>query len=386
MKFDTHRQNKIVIGLVIAFTSSVSFAFYCPPQYQESFVEPMFEAATEALNEAIEAVDQALSKELDTYSERINSAVAVLTKQKAMAANQIADANRTAAQMTAESLNVLAQTERVKAARFEYGSEFGQGYQPCAVYAGRNLIANRDAEMGEERRTRMMSEVVAAPGRYVDTNQAIQTLAKDHRDNFCTQDQVNSGMCSTTGSMAGASLTASTLFEPMMETDERYRAKVAFVNNVVGLPDAPVPAAAANTPSASAYVLAKAQKDALMSPALASFKELQLDYTGIDSSHSGSDIPMAVRMNKEIKRYLGNTPEYEAWTKIMAAQNSRGLMVEMLKVKALDLVVLEKQYRQYERMEANLATMVAGEMRKQAERTTMAAEQATRQGVKSQIK
>lgn len=288
--------------------------------------------------------------------------------------------------MTAESLNVMAQTERVKQARFDYGGEFGQGFQPCVVYAGRNLMANREAEMGEERRTRMMSEVVAAPGKYVDPGPALSQLAKDHRDNYCTQDQVNAGMCSTVGAMAGKSLNVATLFEPVMESDPLYKAKVAFVNNVVPLPDAPIPPSAANTPAAANYALAKAQKDALMSPALASFKELQIEYSGIESSHSGADIPVAVRMNREVKRYLGNTAEYESWTKTMSAQNNRGLLVEMLKVKALDLVVLERQYRQYERMEANLATMVAGEMRKQSERADAAAAQAARQDVKNQTK
>lgn len=386
MEMNTPRQRKIVIGVTIALTSTMAFTFYCPPQYQENFVEPMFQSSTQALNEAIQAVDAALSAELEMYSQRINSAVAVLTKQKAVAANQIADANRTAAQMTAQSMNVLAQTERVKQARFEYGGEFGQGYQPCLVYAGRNLMANREAVMGEERRTRMMSEVVAAPGKYLDPTQALSQMAKDHRDNFCTQDQVNAGMCSSVGAMAGKSINVATLFEPVMESEPLYKAKVAFVNNVVPLPDAPVPQSAANTPAAAAYVLAKAQKDALMSPALASFKEIQIEYSGIDSSHSGSDIPMAVRIDREVKRYLGNTPEYEAWNKAMAGQNSRGLLVELLKVKALDLVLLERQYRQYERMEAMLATMVAGEMRKQSERVNAAAMQATSQDVKSQIK
>lgn len=386
MEMNTLRQRKIVIGVTVALTSTLAFGFYCPPQYQENFVQPMFQSSTQALNEAIQAVDAALSAELEMYSQRINSAVAVLTKQKAVAANQIADANRTAAQMTAQSLNVLAQTERVKQARFEYGGEFGQGFQPCLVYAGRNLIANREAEMGEERRTRMMSEVVAAPGKYADPGQALSQMAKDHRDNFCTQDQVNAGMCSSVGAMAGKSLNVATLFEPVMESEALYKAKIAFVNNVVPQPDAPVPQSAANTPAAATYALAKAQKDALMSPALASFKELQIEYSGIESSHSGSDIPMAVRVDREVKRYLGNTPEYQSWTKTMAGQNSRGLLVEMLKVKALDLVLLERQYRQYERMEANLATMVAGEMRKQSERTDAAAMQATRQDVKSQIK
>lgn len=386
MQMNTLRQRKVAIGITIAFTSTVSFAYYCPPQYIESFVQPMFSSSTLALNQAIQAVDLALSTEMEMYSLRLNSAVAILTKQKAIATNQIADANRTSTQMTAQAMNVLSQTERVKEATFTYGGEFGQGYKPCAVYPGRTLMANRDAEMGEERRNRMMSEVVAAPGRYGDTTAAIQSLAKEHRDNFCTPDQVSSGMCASAGAMAGASLNVSTLFEPVMESDPAYKAKIAFVNNVVGLPDAPVPHSAANTPAAASYVLAKAQKDALMSPALASLKEIQLDYTGINSSHTGSDIPMAVRVNREVTRYLGNTAEYQAWSKVMVGQNSRGLLVEMLKVKALDLVLLEKQYRQYERMEANLATVVASEMRKQNVRATSASGQAARQDAASRIK
>jgi hypothetical protein len=377
---------RIAIGVTVALTSGAAFGFYCPPQYQEDFVRPMFLSATAALNTAIKGVDAALSAELTMYSQRLVSAVAVLTKQKALVANQIADANRTAAQSTASALSALSQAERVKQARFLYGGEFGQGFQPCITYAGRSLIANRDALMGEERRNRIQSEVVAAPGRYVDPVQAEQYLAKEHRDYFCTPDQVKSGMCDKVGAMPGASLSAATLFEPVMESDQLYRAKVAFINNVAGSPDAPIPEGAGNTPAATAYAMAKAQKDALTSPALASLKELQLEYTGVNTAHGGSDIPIATRMEREVKRYLGNTPEYEAWSKTMAAQNSRGLLVEMLKLKALDLVLLEKQYRQYERMEANLATLVAGQVRGQAERATNAAEQAAREQVKGQIK
>jgi len=385
MTFDPLRYPRLALGLTIAMTSTVSYAFLCPPQYQETLVAPMFTSATTALNQAISAVDAALSAEMEMYSQRMTSAVAVLTKQKAITANQIADASKNAAQTTASALNVLAQTERVKEARFEYGGEFGQGYQPCVVYSGRNLIANRESQLGEERRVRMMSEIVAAPGRYVDPVAARTQLARDHRDNFCTPAQVASGMCAQPGAMAGASLTAATLFEPMMEGDPAYRAKVAFVNNVAGLPDAPVPAQAAKSPAATAYALAKAQKDALVSPALASFKEVQLDYTGVNLTEGGSDIPLATRLDREVKRYLGNTEEYTTWSKVMAGQNPRGLMVEMLKVKSLDLLLLEKQYRQYERMEANLATLVAGELRGKMGSTQSAAERAARQHAAQQI-
>jgi hypothetical protein len=378
-------QRRVMIATAIALTSGLAFAQFCPPQYQENFVQPMFQNATGAIEAEISSVDSALSSELELYSQRINSAVAVLTKQKALAANQIADANRTAAQTTATALNALSQAERVKDARFEYGPEFGQGYQPCAIYAERNLIANRDAEMGEERRVRVMSELVSAPGRYTDPVQAEQIRAQEHRQYFCTEDQVKSGMCDSVGPMAGASVTAATLFQPVMEADSLYRAKVAFGNNLMGPPDAPVPAAAAGSPAAVTYALAKAQKDALVSPALASLKEIQLEYTGVDAAHGGSDIPMAVRLEREVQRYLGNTADYDAWTKAMAGQNTRGLLVELLKEKALDLVLLERQYRQYERMEANLATLVAGQLRNDSQRAAAVVGQAAGQQAKSQI-
>jgi hypothetical protein len=385
MKLSTQNQQRVAVGVTLAMTFSAAVA-WCPPQYQESFVAPSFAASTSSLLAAISAVDVALSGELEMYSQRINSAIAVLTKQKAVAANQIAEAQRTSTQMTAEAMNVMAQTDRVKAARFEYGGEFGQGFQPCKVYSGRTLIANRDAEMGEERRVRIANEVVAAPGRFVDPIQAQAMMAKQHKELFCTQDEVDSGLCAAKGSMPGASVNVATLFEPVMEGDSLYTAKTAFVNNVVGAPDAPVPANLAKSPAAEAYLYAKAQKDALMSPAVTSLKELQLEYSGIDVAHGGSDIPMGVRVEREVKRYLGNSPEYEAWAKTMAAQNTRGLLVEALKVKALDLALLEREYRQQERLEGVLSSLVGAQLRNKQAAVAAAADRAQRESVRTQIK
>jgi hypothetical protein len=374
----------LVVSLVLA--SSVAAAF-CPPQYVNEWVAPQFANATQVLNQAMNAVDSALSAQLEMQNQRLTSAIAVLTKQKAVAANQIADAGRTAAQQTATALNVLAQSERVKAARFDFGGEFGQGYSPCKVYAARSVIAGRDSEMQEERRVRVNSEILAAPGRYADPDQARRSLVQAHQD-FCTQDQVDSGLCKTKGALPGADLTVSTLFEPAMEGEKLYNAKVAFVNNAVGMPDGVIPTGAAGAPSAEAYTQAKSRKDALVSPALTSLKEIQLDYSGVNSAHGGQDLPLAVHFRNEVKRYAGNSPEYAAWARVMSAQNERGLLVEMLKVKALDLAVLEKQYRQYERMEASLATLVAMEAGDSgvATRVNAAAQQAVRQNVTQKIK
>jgi len=381
------RRWKAAFGITLVLSSTWAYAAYCPPQYQENWVAPQFQNATKVLNQAISAVDKALSAQLEMNSQRLTSAIAVLTKQKAMAANQIADSSRTASQQVATSLNVLAQTERVKQARFDYGGEFGQGYSPCKVYSTRQVIANRDADMATERRARVMSEVVAAPGRYVDPIQGQRALIEANKD-FCAQDQVDSGLCKTVGAIPGASLTVATLFEPAMEGEKLYDAKVAFVNNMVGVPDGPVPTAAGSTPATAAYSLAKARKDALISPAIASLKEIQLDYSGVTGTETGKDIPLAVHFRNEVKRYAGNSAEYDAWARVMSAQNERGALVELLKVKALDLAIHEKQYRQYERMEAQLAALVALEVQSSGSQnqTAVAAERAAKQNVTNAIK
>ena len=76
----------------------------------------------------------------------------------------------------------------------------------------------------------------------------------------------------------------------------------------------------------------------MRSSALASLKQIQLETTsGQDGEHSHGDLPLSKQYETEIKRYAGNTPEYQNWSRVMAAQNDRGAMVELLKIKALDL-------------------------------------------------
>nr|WP_314477409.1 hypothetical protein [uncultured Pseudomonas sp.] len=387
--FDPSRESrkwKVSFGISLALTSTLAWA-YCPPQYQETVVAPAFTIATQTLNAAMSTVDASLSALLETESQRLTSAIAVLTKQKALSANTMAEAGRNSALQTANALNVLAQTERVKQARFDYGGEFGQGYSPCTVYAARQVISNRDADMATEVRQRVRSEVAAAPGTYADPI-ATQAALLKARQSFCTQDQADSGLCKGVGSMPGADLTVATLFEPAMEDEPLYSAKVSFVNNVAGLPDGPVPAAAGQSAATADYALSKARKDALVSPAIATLKAIQLDYSGVEGKETGIDLPLAQHFRTEVKRYSGNTSEYNNWARVMAAQNERGALVELLKIKALDLAILEKQYRQYENMEAQLASLVSMQVTSSGAqaRTSEAAEDAAKQNVQRSVR
>lgn len=352
------RKLRIFLAVAGIGLSSAAQAATCPPQYQESWVAPQFANATAVLNASLKSVDASLSTQLTFQSERLNSAIAVLTQQKALSASQLADVNRTTAQQVATGLGALSQTERVKAARFDYGGEFGQGFSPCEVYATRSVIASRDADMVAELGSRVQSEVIAAPGRYASRVEAAAQLFKDNQAS-CTEDMVKVGLCRSVGATPGASMSVATLFDVADEGDDVYKAKNAFINNIVGLPDPPL-----NTlkgPAQEAYMLAKARKDAVLSPAVASLKALQLEYSGVEGGETGAGVPLAQMFRDEVARYAGGTQANEAWSRVMAAQNERGAMVEILKIKALDLAIQTRQLRQYERMEANLAALVAAE-------------------------
>ena len=371
-----------IVGLTAMATATAAWA-YCPPQYQEDWVQPSFSIASQTLQNAIRAMDTALSTQLKVQSERLVSAIAVLTKQKAVAANQIADGLRNSNQEVALGLNALAQAERVKRARFEFGGEFGQGYSPCYVFAGRISIGINESDLLGAAGHAIRTGVQAAPGRYASPVAAQKEMLEEHNKLFCTKDQADSGLCQGEGKLPGASLSAGTLFKPSIEGEALTTAKDAFINNVAGLPDGVVPKEGAKSEAAAAYQLAKMGKDATRSAALTSLKQIQLETTGSNEGEHGGEVPLSEQYAKEVKRYAGNTQEYRDWARVMAAQNDRGVLVDLLKIKALDLSLQERQFRQWERMEAQIASVVAGRLKSgKAPQSDAAGDSAVRQAAK----
>lgn len=379
-------KRRLVVGLSSVSVAVSAYAF-CPPQYQETWVYPAFAWAAGTVTATITQMDLALSAQLWYQSERLISGIAVLTKQKSVAANQVADGLRNSNQNIAVSLNALAQAERVKKAKFEYGGEFGQGYSPCYVFQGRLSISRAESDLNGAAAAAVRTQVQAAPGRFANPVNAQKEMLEEHNKLFCTRDQVDSGLCAAEGSLAGASLNVATMFKPTATEEDLTRAKTAFINNLAGLPDAEVPRGGSATAVAASYQLAKVQKDAVRSSALASLKQIQLETTsGGHGEHGEGDLPLAMQYETEVKRYAGDTAEYQNWSKVMAAQNDRGLLVELLKIRALDMSMQERQYRQWERIEAQLASAVAAKLKSgQARAADAAAQAAVRQSAASKL-
>lgn len=378
-------QRRLVVGLTGISVAASAYA-WCPPQYQEAWVYPAFAWSATTITGTITALDAALSAQLWFQSERLISAVAILTKQKAVSANQISDGLRNTNQNIAVSLSALAQADRVKKARFEYGGDFGQGYSPCYVFQGRLGISRAESDLTGMAAASVRTDVQAAPGRFANPVMAQKEMLEQHNKLFCTKDQADSGLCASEGSLAGANLNVATLFKPTANEEDLTKAKSSFINYMAGLPDGEVPQGAGSSEVAASYQQAKMQKDAVRSSALASLKQIQLETTsGQDGEHGEGDLPLSKQYETEIKRYSGNTAEYQTWARVMAAQNDRGAMVELLKIKALDLSLQERQFRQWERMEAQLASAVAAKLKSQSRKADAAANSAVRQTAASKL-
>ena len=77
-------QRRVVVGFT-GLSVAVSAYAWCPPQYQEAWVYPAFAWSASTITGTITAMDLALSAQLWFQSERLISAVAILTKQKVSA-------------------------------------------------------------------------------------------------------------------------------------------------------------------------------------------------------------------------------------------------------------------------------------------------------------
>ena len=357
--------SKLLFPTVAIICSTKALAYYCP-LYQTEVVQPMFVNATLSMNSAILSMDSTLSAQLKLQSEQVLSGLQILTKQKAISAHQATDTDRKAAQVYTEAMNEFNTQRKVAEVVRDYSPQLGQGYNACLIAEERNELATQQGAM-EAEIIREMKFIYGGPGRYVsDYAAGKDQILEDYKSNFCSKSQVESGLCDKVGKYAG--LDASIFFKPDTDgTGNQQIARITFINSAVGTPDAIVTKDAAKSSAAQQYLLAKTQKDALISPAINALQNLSVNYSTADTGHTGASKSSVMDQYKvQVNRYFGGTAENEKWTKTLTAQAERGLLVEHLKMKALALSLASQKYKQYELMESQLAALVALEVQKGA--------------------
>ena len=322
---------------------------------------------TTLINEIISRVT-GTSNSNATNERKIMSALKVQTKQISVSADK--EAANMSQVMQALSTTVIAQESAIQVQKVmeDFGASTGQGFDPCGEQVKSRAVAAGYADSTNV--VNMVRGVEAAPGVYKSRGTALAARVSEHRTNFCTADERSAGLCTTVGANAGASLTFSTMLQTARVGDMADRAKNAFVNHIFGLPDQPLDASQANTPEGLAFVRDKMMRDGIRSISMTSLKAVQAMNTSAAAS-SGStadndghvaDQSFLDAVKTKVDQYAGGA-NYKQWEVSLTTQSERGLLVNLAKMSAFKLYMTAVEYDQYERMEANLAGLLAIENR-----------------------
>jgi hypothetical protein len=289
-----------------------------------------------AATDSITTLDQQQTQE-------VVSSIKVLTEQVNQSAQNNDATNLQAEQASAAFQTDLATKEVVDKIVNDFQS---QGYNPCAQATATKAMAAAEVAARGSVPQRVASEVQAGGGRYGVLASVIAQREAQHQAHFCTQAEVNAGLCSSVGAIPGGDSNASLIFSTATDANS-VAAKNAVINNIIGVPDQALPPNTANTPQGQAYLLAKKQKDAFLAFPAYSLKSIQADAEGFDSF-----------MAERVGQYFG-TAAATQWAQDQASEGERGVVVDAVKIEGLILKVRERELRQDLRAEANQAAELA---------------------------
>lgn len=368
---------KPIIMKVTALTASLSFFGFASAVYivdgadatatvamqpamlaTNTSITTNFQSVVAVFESSMNAMDVAVSNAFKLENQMVMDAVKVLTKQSSVSANILAENTVQNAQAEASVLEADKKKERILQTNETYGVN-GQGYKVCTVLSERQQIENAAVNNKNSVPSQTTNTVYASAGGYGDPHKVKQAMNENHSMKYCTSEQAASGYCDRVTGESGWDLLASTLFTPTVEGSPVYDAQNALINNMVGLPDRPMPKTAQGSPNASKYLASKQNKDAIISPAIYSLKSIQAEFTGLGSPDSGAKIIPIVSINDQVRRYLGSGEEYMNWNKVLVGASEHGVMKELLQIQALQLYLKARQYHQGEREEMLLAGLVA---------------------------
>ena len=342
----------VVGGLLV---SGVAYGALYGGGPAETWTIGMISALTGAVVAQLAAFQALFMAQSQLRFEQLISAVAVATKQEGVSANQVVDATRNAGQTLVNAVRAQRINDATIKAYLDYSPTTGQGYDACGtIVRNRTLDKAFDDVPGLARQT--VAQLDAAPGATVDSRVgAMANRLNMHRTKFCTPAEASAGLCSV-GSVPGGDTNAGLLFTGVdIESDEAL-ARKAFIQNVIGAPDERISSDAGKSPAGQAYLFEKYRKDSLLS--IPAYSLAMIDANNTRTEAYGGKSPNEM-MKLRVNQYFGGK-EAQQWSSSMAAQTTRGLIVEATKMAGLEVWMRHKQYEQGQRLEANLAALVLG--------------------------
>lgn len=216
-----------------------------------------------------------------------------------------------------------------------------QGTDPCGTMAKDQAIHAAEQQL-PTKVDATYAQVQA--NKFSGTASAIAARDAQHRSKFCTQDEVDAGICASLGSMPGGSVNTNLLYSNKTDSLSQ-EAKLAVINNIVGLPDDAPPQNASSSPAVDAYVLAKKQKDAFTGFAAHSLVTIKEENENV--------LPL---LKERSDMYFGDPAKSQAWAQSLAGQDPVGVMRDLLQIQSLQIKNAQMRLQQGMRMETNLAS------------------------------
>lgn len=382
----------VSVGLAL---STPALAAWCPNGPSAPMTTPMFAAAKAKMETSYVNLGMGVQNEINNQAALITAALAVYNQQKVVSAQEFSMAMAKNTQNLMAIKQTLDKQKRMTEVQQEYSAR-GIGYNVCGILIEQKKTKDisRQAEIAAAEMSR--TEVTAAAGKYANRNKALATRLAIHDQLYCTQDQADSGLCTAPGRRAGKNLNSATLFEKAAVGSDTYNDKSAYIDNVIGLPDDPVPTKHINTTAGIAYQDMKRRKDAGRSIAAYGLKWVQARYSVVEHEHSHADErtksarsedarlkaaknaekaqdttvenqeanneAYMVRIKRDVDRYFGGGKEHTEWVKFLVGATEKGVMQENLKVEALNLALLGDRVKAARIKEASIAALVAAEM------------------------
>jgi len=353
-------QKSTVCGVLLA-VSGVATAAGCPAVVDSIWMLAINAAGT-TIGAGVTGLVETVSSTRVLNLQRVQSSLRVLAKQIDATSNKQTAVEIGAKQATSSVMADLYQRKAVFTTMLDYNRLTGQGFDPCGELTRSQNIAVAMGEANSDMREKVLRELDAAPGRMVkDQSAVVSQRLKDASNLFCTADEVKAGVCSTKSAMAGKDVDASHFFTSFHNQSEQGAAKSALLNNMYGVPHQAPPKEAANSAAGQSFFDAKRNEDAVRSVSQASMKAIQ---SWTESRGSGPNVSDSVldALSKKVDTYSGGE-NYKAWEHNKLSQSERGLLVEYAKMKAAELYMLNVEYQQAERIEANMATLLALQVR-----------------------
>lgn len=341
---------KLAIFLFIV-SSPVAYAALYGGGPAETWTKTQLSQLVTSVNADITGFGASFGAQMQTTFETLLSAVAIATKQEALAGSTVSDSVQQAAEQFMNAQTAQNTSDQVTKAWINYSGATGQGFDPCGTLAKNKSLVKVFTSLRSNAFDAMM-KADNAPGRLVNRVDALNQRVAQHREKFCTESESKAGICNKSD-LPGGDSNGALLFAPVEQNSLEYQGRSAFIQNVIGDPDDAISQNAGKTAAGQTYGLTKARKDALLSIPAYSLNMIGSSNTRSPAFDNQSPSEM---LQARANAYFGGK-EAEQWAAALARQAPRGLLVEGSKMEGMQAWINYQSFQQNQRMISNLAAL-----------------------------